>query len=102
MLKRSSETPTAILNSFIDNSLTHQERLEVEKALEADALLRESYQQKMLDKQFILNSLPEVSLSKKQQEVIATEIAFILKTTIKAKKPSLVKKVWKFLDTPFI
>lgn len=98
----SHEHLVPLLNAYLDNNVTETQKKYIEDEISKNSELRDEYSKRLKDKEKIFSMIPKMEISKDRKEVIGREIKEASKIIFKKDEPNIVKKVWKFLDTPIL
>lgn len=93
---------SAKINAYLDNKLNLEERNFVEDAIGSCDKSLELFQIKKAEREFVKELIPYERISKDQLRTIKLEFKDINNAILFNEKPSLVKKIYKFLTSPVI
>lgn len=94
--------PRHLLNAYLEGELKLSERELVEAEIGRNEDFRLSYEKKLKEKEFIQKSIPYMVMPLKEKAALQQEISQVIKITLEEEPENLLKRVWRFLDTPII
>jgi len=93
---------SAQINAYLDNKLNQEENKFIENAIGSCDQSLELFQIKKAEREFVKELIPYETISRGQLKSIKAEFKDINNAILFNEKPTLVKKVYKFLTTPVI
>ncbi len=89
-----------LVNLFANGHSHNGDQKEFEKTLGDKVSLKHFYQEKVQEREFIKELVPEFTLSKRSYKNLLDEINQINKSIFEFKEDNFIKKSIKFLDKP--
>lgn len=94
--------PASVLNAYLEGELTPSEKEMVESEIGRNENFRLLYEKKLKEKKLLQKAIPCRRMSPKDRALVHQEISQVIKVTLETKPENVLKKVWRFLDTPII